>query len=225
MDNRKRWTHQQNQLRQFLAAKVHFQQAVNLFLRQHAAVHSSQISKSRVWSLQDEVIAGLTDGHLRICLRPGLNSIAWLLWHTARIEDVTMNLLVLEQPQVLTRTDWAARLNLPLRNVGTGMSDAEVGLFSASVAIQALKDYRAAVGRNTQSGVRRLQPSNLKEIVSAAAIQRLIAEESLGEQGMWLAKFWAGKSKGFFLTRTATSHNFLHLNQASRVRAKLGLQE
>src|SRR5574341_1494708 len=183
MDNRKRWTRQQNQLRQFLAAKVHFQQAIDLFLRQHAAVHSSQISKSRVWSLPDEVIVGLTDGHLRTCLRPGLNSIAWLLWHAARIEDVTMNLLVLEQPQVLTRTDWAARLNLPLRDVGTGMNDAEVGTF----------------------------------IVSAAAIQRLIAEESLGEQGMWLAKFWAGKSKGFFLTRTATSHNFLHLNQASRV--------
>jgi hypothetical protein len=44
MDNRKYWTGQQNQLRLLLNTKTHFEQAIQLFLQQHAAVHTAQVS-------------------------------------------------------------------------------------------------------------------------------------------------------------------------------------
>jgi len=221
MDNRKTWTRQQNQLRKFLSSKVHFEEAIQLFLAQHAAVHTAAISGGQAWSLQDDALADLADEQIKTCLRPGTNSIAWLLWHTTRIEDMTINYLVFGQPQILMGADWASRLGFKLRDVGAGMDDAEVANFSQQVFVPALKDYRAAVGQSTRAGVLRLQAPQLKENVPDEAVRQLVEEGSISAKAGWLADFYTGRTKGFFLTRTATSHNFIHLNEASRVRAGL----
>ncbi len=90
MDNRKLWTQHQDQLRKALSSKAHFAEAQGLFLTQHAAVHTAEISGID-WSVHDEALAGLTEAQLRWVPRPGQNSIAWLLWHITRIEDMTIN--------------------------------------------------------------------------------------------------------------------------------------
>ena len=59
MDARKNWTAQQDKLRKALSSRAHFDEAINLFLCQHAAVHCAEISGGQVWSLHDEVLAGL----------------------------------------------------------------------------------------------------------------------------------------------------------------------
>ena len=100
MDNRRNWTQQQDQLRKALASKTHFDKAMPLFLAQHAATHCAEISGAGDWSLHDEVMTGLSDAQIRKVPRPGQNSIAWLLWHITRIEDMSINTLTLEQPQV-----------------------------------------------------------------------------------------------------------------------------
>ncbi|MBE3039501.1 MAG: DinB family protein [Chloroflexi bacterium] len=61
-------------------------------------MHIAAISGGDYWYLYDEVMAGLNDEQVKTVPRPGLNSIAWLLWHITRIEDMTINFLVLEQP-------------------------------------------------------------------------------------------------------------------------------
>ncbi len=221
MDPRKQWTQRQAQLRKLLSAKTSFEEAILLFMQQHAAVHTAKVSGGNGWSLSDEALAGLTDEQIKTVPRPGANSIAWLLWHAARIEDITITFLVLGRPQILVQADWAARLGLPLRDVGAGMIEAEVEKFSARVSVTALKAYRAAVGRSTRFGVGLLEPSQLKEIAPASAIQQLVDEGSISAKAPWLAKFYSNRPKAFFLTRTATSHNFLHLNQAFRLAAKL----
>ena len=216
MDNRKNWTRQQTQLRQLLSAKANFSAGIQLFLQQHAAVHTAAVSNCPAWSLQDEVLLGLEEEQYRVCPRPGMNSIAWLLWHTARIEDITLSFLVFNQTQVLLREDWAARLGLPLRDVGAGMDESDVANLSAQISIRGLLDYRAAVGRNTQSGALQLQATQLKEIVPASTVQQLVADGSISARAGWLADFYSERPKGFFLTRI-TSHNFLHLAEAGRV--------
>jgi hypothetical protein len=223
LNNRKNWTSQQNQLRLLLNSKSHFEQAVQLFLQQHAAVHAAHVSRVPCWSLYDEVLAGLTDQQIKAVPHSGLNSIAWLLWHITRIEDLSINLLVLEQPQVLMSAGdtWLARLGLASPDVGASMDEVEVAGLSARVCVPALKEYRNAVGRSTRAGVLRLQAAQLKQVISDAAIQQLRDEGSISCKGEWLAEYYTGRTKGFFLTRTATSHNFIHLNEAGRMRAKI----
>ncbi len=220
MDHRKEWTRQQTQLRKLLNAKGCFEQGIQLFLQQHAAVHTRKISRALNWSLQDDALAGLTDAQIRVCPRPGDNSIAWLLWHTARIEDITLNFLVLEHRQVLLSGDWAVRLGISLRDVGAAMDANQVANLSAQISIPTLKAYRAAVGRSVQAGIGGLNEAQARARVSATTVQKLVKDGSISPNAPWLAEFYSNRPKVFFLTRI-TSHNFLHLSQAARARAKL----
>jgi hypothetical protein len=57
--------------------------------------------------------------------------------------------------------------------------------------------------------------------VPASAVQQFVEEGSISEKGLWLFEYYLNRTKGFFLTRTATSHNFIHLNEAGRARTIL----
>jgi hypothetical protein len=247
IENRKLWTRRQDRLRKLLGVKAYFGDAIQLFLQQHAAVHTAAVSAgrncfeigpqfkipedevlsetgvnpARTWFLQDEVLEGASEDLIRTCPRPGENSIAWLIWHITRIEDMTINELVLGQPQVIAGADWEARLGLASRDVGAGMEAREVAAMSSAVSVASLIDYRAAVGCSTRAGAERFSAAQLKEIVDAGQVQALREDGSISAKGAWLGDYYTNRPKGFFLTRTATSHNFIHMLEAGRVRAKL----
>src|SRR5215211_4308646 len=64
---------------------------------------------------------------------PGHNSLAWIVWHLAREEDWVVQTLLRGAEQVLTRDGWAAKLGIARRDIGTGMTDAEVVELSARI--------------------------------------------------------------------------------------------
>ncbi|MCA8959361.1 MAG: DUF664 domain-containing protein [Planctomycetes bacterium] len=73
---------------------------LDLFLREHAAVHGA--SGPGDYHVADWALDGLDDARLR--MRPhGLNSIAWLFWHLARVEDSCVATVVFGETQVLRR--------------------------------------------------------------------------------------------------------------------------
>jgi DinB superfamily len=124
--------------------------AREFFLIHHEQVHS-----------QRELLQGLSDEQMR--LRPnGLNSVAWIVWHMARCEDA-LNVLVASRPQVLDQNDWLTRLNVSLRDVGTGMTDEEVSDLSARLDLGVMRDHYHAVGRRTVEMVKSLRPQDLNE--------------------------------------------------------------
>lgn len=219
MEHRKNWTAQQTMLRKLLRSKEHFEQALPLFLSQHAATHTAAISAVE-WSLEDEILNSLPEELYRISPKPGVNPVAWLVWHAARIEDISLSWLVLDQPQVLDAS-WSARLGVPVRDAGTRMPFDEVLEFSQRVNIPALRAYRAAVGQATRAGVPRLHPEQLAEIVPIQTIEVLCKDGSIPARAAPLAAFYSQRTRSFFLTRTATSHNFLHINEAGRLAAQL----
>ncbi len=79
------------------------------------------MSGSGEWSFADEVLSGLDEAALRHTPPGGEHSIAWILWHLARIEDVTMNLLVAGSPQVFQSAGWRERLGAELEHTGNAM--------------------------------------------------------------------------------------------------------
>ncbi len=219
--HRQQWAQQQQRLRQALASTERHQEAIGLFLSQHAMLHAAMMASSGEWSFEDEVLDGLTEQELR--MRPATqdNSIAWVLWHMARIEDVTMNVLLAGQPQVLDESGWVAHLHLQRRDVGTSMNESEVADFSAQVDVMALREYRVTVGRRTRQVVMALQPTQLRERIDPTNVQRLLAEGALAEAASGLAQAWGGWRKAGLLAMPATRHNFTHLNEARRIRHKL----
>lgn len=191
--------------------------SIRLFLTQHAIVNSAEMADAGVWSLEDTVLKGLTEEQMRVCPGKGMNSIAWLLWHLARTEDVTVNHLLAGRPQVLD-DEWLERLNLTVRDIGTGMGDEEVADVSARVNIEALRAYRVAVGRRTREVAQSLRPEELDEPIDPAAAQQLLSEGALAQSAYRLADFWGANKKSFILAMPATGHAFMHLAEAAAVR-------
>ncbi len=194
--------------------------ALELFLREHAIAHSAQVAAGEQRSSEDFILRHLDEAQMRA--RPhGLNSLAWLVWHMARSEDVGINVVIAGQRQVFDEGDWAVRLNVTRRDVGTGMSLNEVAELSDRIRIPELRLYRATVGRRTREVVATLPPAAWAEIVEAAETARARAEGAYGPGAEWLERFCTGKSKAWYFYWIAVGHNHLHLGQARWMRKLL----
>lgn len=68
-------------------------------------------------------------------------TMAWAFWHIARIEDLTMNILVAGQEQVFDPA-WKLRMNATILDTGNALNDEEILRLSKSLHIQELLNYR-----------------------------------------------------------------------------------
>jgi hypothetical protein len=131
------------------------------------------------------------------------------------------NLLLAGRPQVLDEEDWLPRLNLSIRDVGTGMGDDEVSDLSARLDLAALRDYYAAVGRRTVEVVRSLHPEALDELPD---LQRLRAEGVFRDNALWAIVEREGQTKGWWLGHLGIAHNQMHRGQGVTIRRLQGIR-
>lgn len=182
------------------------------FLLHHSRVHAQ---------VEREFLQGLSEEQMRF--RPdGLNSIAWIVWHMARCEDV-LNVLMADHPQVLDHEHWFDRLHVSNRDVGTGMADADVSALSASVELTALRGYYTAVGQSTVALVTSLQPQELDESPDLHRLHPDV-EGVFRENAMWAISEREGSSKGWWLGHLGIAHNQMHRGEALTIRGLQGIR-
>lgn len=186
--------------------------AINFLLLRYGDLHRG---------LVDGLLGQLSEAQVRGRPHPGVNTVAWLLWHAARVEDVGVNRFIADRPQVL-EDGWLDRLAVSRRDVGTGMIDAEVDDLSARIDLEALRGYWAAVTQRTLAVVETLRGSNLESPVPADLVKRVaISEGAVAAGAEWLTEFWAGgRSRAWFLLQTPLLHVYGHFFEA-RVAAGL----
>ena len=97
--------------------------AKELFLDQHAVVHSAAVGGNKA-SAAERALGGVSDDQMRVRPREDLNSIAWILWHIARAEDIILNPVLAGRPG--PDDAWVKRLGITRRDFGIGMTSAEV---------------------------------------------------------------------------------------------------
>lgn len=175
--------------------------AVDLWLLRYESVHTF---------VADDLIAGLTEAQVRGRPVPGINPVAWLIWHAMRVEDVCVNRFVLDRPQVLE--GWRQRLGTDRVDVGTGMDDGQVDALCAAVDVEHLRGYCRAVTRATLDAVPRLRGLDLETPVPADRVKQVCAAEGAVAPGAsWLTEFWAGgRSRGWILFQTSLLHVYGH---------------
>jgi hypothetical protein len=172
----------------------------------------------------DDVVSGLTENQVRCRPHPGVNTITWLLWHIARAEDIGVNRFVVDGPEVFDAEGWRERLGVSRRDLGTGMDDVEVDELSAQVDVTALRAYWDAVGRRTPAVLKSVTPDALDAVVTEQLARRVgIEEGALGERGRWVAEYWTGRSRGWFLGQLALVHSYGHIYEARVVRGLWGM--
>jgi hypothetical protein len=219
--NRKLWNQQQQILRKKLSIPTEHQEAIQLFLDQHAMVHTADMSESGLWSFEDEIWLGMDDKDIR-CLPDGFeHSIAWMIWHTTRIEDITMNMLLADNPELFNKDGWCDRLGISFRDTGNAMTTAEITTLSAQINIKALREYRIATGCRTRQIVTLLKPSDLAQRVHPARLQRVFDEGAVVSAARGLLDYWGGLTASGLLLMPPTRHPFIHLNEALRLKTKL----
>lgn len=219
--NRKNWNTQQKRLRTLLSDPACHHQAIDLFLQQHAQVHSSVMSSAGSLSFEDEVTKDITDVQMKEIPDRMDHSIAWILWHLARIEDVTMNMLVAGEKQVFKRNDWPSRTNISVLHTGNAMSRKEIGKLSTNINIDEIINYRVEVGRRTEQIVKQLNPVEIEGKVDPSQLELVLQEGNVVEGAIGLIDYWSKRTIAGLLLMPPTRHCFIHLNEAARIKQGL----
>jgi hypothetical protein len=193
---------------------------LDVFLREHAFVHTEAVARAHSINI-DYLITGLTAPQLRT--RPhGLNSIAWIVWHVARVEDAFVSGLVMRRQQLLHEGQWAARLNVERRDFGTGMTKSEVAELSDRIDLAALWAYRDEVGRRTRSMAVELANDGWSAPIRSEDIQRAVdAGIFTSKFATALGGFLPGRSRESALFWWGLNHTVLHLGQVTMLHGLL----
>ena len=174
--------------------------------------------------MTDRLLADLSDAQLRA--RPhDQNSIAWILWHVARAEDIGVNRFATDGPEVFDEGGWQKRLGVARRDAGMGMTSDEVSDLSARIDLSALREYWSAVGQRTVEVIRSYASKGWDEVIDPARIRRIVRDS--GDYGPnvnveWLESRYGGMTRGWAFAHFALTHSHGLFYQADVVRGMLG---
>jgi DinB superfamily len=189
--------------------------AIDLFLREHAFVHTEAVARSEAFNT-DYLLKGTSDDQFRFCVH-GMNSLAWLFWHMARVEDGLVSYIAIGQEQLFGQDGWRERLSIDRADVGTGMSKAEVVALSKQIDLPALWAYRDAVGRRTRSMAKELcdrwTAPIQREDVQRAAGAGVISSEAAAAMEQYLP----GRTREAALFWWGLNHTLMHLGQVTMI--------
>lgn len=212
---------QQTRLREIMTSYDQHEAAMQLFMAQHAALHSAKATPPKTDSLEDLVLDDLTEAQWRRIPKGGEHSIAWAIWHIARIEDMTMNILVADAQQIFREENWLEKLNIDLPDSGNAMSEAAVADLSASIDTEALRTYRVSVGRRTRVITADLRVEDLKEKTRPERLQRIRDEAAVVSEAEEVIQYWSKRTIAGLLLMPATRHNLVHLNECMKLKGKV----
>ncbi|QVK16783.1 DinB family protein [Mycoplasmatota bacterium] len=218
----KLWNQDLKQLRDIIKKKDKIDESKSLCLSLHARVHSSLMSGIKEKTLEDELWEDLDDNTFRTSINEKGRTIAYSLWHSTRIEDITMNLLVAEDEQIFNIGNWKEKINSNIIDTGNAMTKEEILEFSKEINSQELKNYRVMVGTKTRQIVQNIKSNDMKRKFEKEKLQRIIDEGAVlnVEASNWLIDFWGRKNVSGILLMPVTRHHVVHLNEALRAKKK-----
>jgi uncharacterized damage-inducible protein DinB len=113
-----------------------------------------------------------TDEQLHFVPANGSHSIAWCLWHTARVEDIMINRRVRLQSPIWDET-WSTRTGLPLEGNGNRQPDAEAQQIRIT-DLDAFTEYQEAVWRKTDEFLASSTDDDLsREVAAGSGTERI----------------------------------------------------
>ncbi len=222
--DKKAWGLQQNLLRSVILKSDKFDEAIELCLNQHEMVHSSEVSQRNITTFEDELWQGLDEATFRAMSESDNCTIAWSIWHSTRIEDITMNILVADAAQVISNGQWIPKMNNVTCDTGNAMTPEEIVHFSNNINMNELRKYRIAVGKRTREIIKDFKPEDLKRKIEKNRLKRVIDEGAVldVDGANWLIDFWGRKNTAGILLMPVTRHHMVHLNESLRIKKAVG---
>lgn len=212
----KSWNNEIKQLRAIILKPDKIEESINLSLNLHAMVHASIMSGIDKVTFEDELWEGLDENMFKTATNEKGRTIAYGFWHSTRIEDITMNLLVAEDNQVFNTGHWQTKINSKITDTGNAMSQSEIMEFSKNINMHELKNYRIEVGRRTRDVIKKLSTEDMKRKFDKSSLQRILDEGAVlnVEASNWLIDFWGRKNVSGIILMPATRHHVVHINES-----------
>jgi hypothetical protein len=189
----------------------------DLFLTQHSAVHTAAVGGNKL-SAAERVLNGLTDDQMRVRPREDLNSIAWIVWHIARAEDIIFNPVLTGRDQIFDES-WMKRLGVSRKDFGMGMKSPDVTALSKQINLDALREYRDAVGKRTRELIGGFQPDDWEGQIQQSAMERAAAEGAVPPQ---MVQAFTGRPRSAVLSGIALFHPAGQFGEATTIRSAGG---
>jgi hypothetical protein len=223
MVDNKAWGEQHQLLKSIVLKPERLDEALKLCLELHAMVHSSEMSLTKAATFEDELWEGLDEKAFRCMPTSKDATIAWNLWHLSRIEDITINILVASQRQVINTENWLEKMNVQVVDTGNAMTNREIIDLSSRINMRELRNYRIAVGRKTREIISEFKPVDIKRKMNRPEnLQRIFNEGAVLEHkdSKWLVDFWGRKNVAGILLMPITRHQMVHINDSIRLKGK-----
>lgn len=150
-------------------------------------------------------------------------TIAYSIWHIARIEDIVAHSLIANDEQVFFSGDWQKKIGSPIITTGNELVKDEIKEFSQRLDIEKLYSYAEEVKKATELLLTELPFDKLKGKISATAKQNLIDSKCVSddENAVWLIDYWCGKNIKGLIQMPFSRHLIMHTEAALRIAEKL----
>ena len=152
-------------------------------------------------------------------------TIAYYLYHLARIEDITSNILIAGRPELFFTKNFDKLLNSPIVTTGNEVTRGQLIEFSRALDINQLKNYTTLVLANTNLIIQNMSYEDSKIKVAVDRKVKLLKSNivSTDENAFWLVDYWCKKSYTGLLLMPFSRHQMLHLDSCLRIINKITL--
>lgn len=212
------WNIQQKRLKELISKKETFDSAKELYLSMHKYLHFSDNDDT----LMNQLWKNLNTKDFSIMPTAKDVTIAWNIWHITRIEDLTVNILLNNSEQIYNK-EWKRKMNVSVNDTGNAMTDDEIMELSRNMNIEVLKEYRKAVGNQSQNILSKLVFEDMKRKVESKNIEKILKEGGVTEHpdSIWLLDFWERKNVAGIILMPGTRHQIGHLNDCINLKEKI----
>jgi uncharacterized damage-inducible protein DinB len=108
-----------------------------------------------------KALDGLTQEEATWSPSPECNSIAFILWHTTRVEDFFVNRVIQRAKELYETEQWQEKLGTPLKAYGFSVEELQAW---PAPKLEILKEYVEAVQQKTLAFLNSIPPERLSEV-------------------------------------------------------------
>ena len=112
----------------------------------------------------DRSLEGLTQEDVGWCPADDCNSIAFMVWHTARVEDFYVTRVIQKQTELYEAEGWREKLGTPPGTSGYEFTVNQIKAWPVP-ELQTVKAYEAAVRKGTLAYLEQMAPEKTLELV------------------------------------------------------------
>ena len=150
------------------------------------------------------------------------NSIVWLMWHTARTEDLVTQTILQGKPQLFESEGWGQRMGIDETLNGTGFGDEEVAEVTKAIDFASVDEYWQATAKASFGWLKSITPDDLDTVPDIDARLADAPPVLRGEANEGLWSLWRGRTAAFLFTGPIVSHGYMHVGEMQAIGGRLG---